>query len=373
MEMQYLRWGILGCGKISHDFVLAMRMCEHANVVRAVATADSLERAREFLESLRGEGERFDEATVAYGSYEELLNDVNIDAVYIGILNKAHCEWVVNAIEHGKHVLCEKPMTACAAEVQLIIEKARQHGVFVMEAFWSRFFPIWAEIRKAINGGEMGQLRMICANFGTTELSDNRMRTDIAECPFIDIGVYLVMFAMFCVNDIPPSSINVTCAREAPTGCDSSGNITLEFNGGVQKAYLMYSVEANTPISAFVSFENGTILEIPEWFNCPTRMRRMITTGVGASAENRTTKEWFEFPLYDVEKGDKPERYNFNNGSGLRYETDHVYECIKNGHKESPVMSLQSSYRIAQVCEQIRKMMGVEFPVDKKGQQIGPL
>jgi len=298
----------------------------------------------------------------SYGSYDELLRDDDIDVIYIGLQNQGHCEWVCKAAEHHKHILCEKPMAVTAAEVQCMMQKASESGVFLMEACWSRFFPAWRALRKAIESKEFGEVRAINANFGVKHLAENRFRPDIGASPLNDIGIYTIMFAMFCCNDQSPTSINVVGSVDEKTGCDKSANITLEFNGGAQKAYLVYTSEASTPNSAYVSFENG-IYEFPEWFFCPSRVVKII----GEPRAGKAQAEVLHFPF-----GDKPGDFEFSNASGFRYEMDHVYECLKLGRQESPIMPLQTSLKLQEIMHELRRQLGVVYAQDMRDWTITP-
>ena len=150
---QELRWGIIGCGRISHDFAQAMHKCRNPNRVVAVA-ASSMDRALDFRKDLGLDA-------IAYGSYEELLADPQIDAVYIGVLNNTHSKWTLAALEAGKHVLCEKPMAGTVHEIKAMAEKAREKKKFLMEAFWSRFFPVYGELKKLIDSEKLGDRKSV--------------------------------------------------------------------------------------------------------------------------------------------------------------------------------------------------------------------
>ncbi|KAI1703056.1 oxidoreductase family, NAD-binding rossmann fold domain-containing protein [Ditylenchus destructor] len=345
-----LRWGILSAGKISHDFARAMRKCENPNVIRAVS-ATSFDRAQELVKHLGLENVQ------VYGSYDDMLNDPDVDVVYIGVQNQAHCEWVCKAAEKGKHILCEKPIAVNAGELQSMVKKAKENNVFLMEATWSRFFPVYRKLREALDKKEFGELKVITAHFGNSTLADNRHMPERGATPLNDIGIYTLQFALFCCDDQMPTSIKVHGSVDKEDGRDKGGNITLEFNNGMQKAYLVFSSEAWLTNSACVSFENG-LYEIPDWFWCPTRMIKIS----GKPSAGKKQSEEFNFPLKD-----NPEDFNFDNGSGMHYEADHVYECIKAGRLESQVMPLQTSLRLQEVLQELRNQMGVSYRQDENG------
>lgn len=343
-----LRWGILGCGLISHDFVRAMRMCEKPNKVVAVATADSQQRAQEFAKKLQLDDIK------AYGNYDELLKDQDVDIVYIGVLNEAHCEWVCKAAAAKKHILCEKPFAGTVEEVHRMMEAQKKNDVFIMEAFWTRCFPAYRILRDVIQSKEFGAVKAIVASYGTATLPDNRTDLSLSECPLNDIGSYLVCFALLCANDQRPTKMHIQGAKN-DQGSDKSGNITLEFENGQIKAYLIYTIETNTTNNACVSFEKG-ICEFPEFFNAPQRIMKIK----GKLKPSHDGAELFEFPF-----NDNLDDYNFTSSSGLRYEADHCFDMLSQGRRQSDLMSLEATLRVVEVVVELRKQMGVTFPADK--------
>jgi len=343
---------------ISHDFVMALRNCKYPNVIRGIATANSLERAEEFSRSLadylpntRGSEKGF----TCYGCYDDLLRDENIDCVYIGVLNSAHCDWVCKSLQAGKHVLCEKPLCATVEEAQRMVECARSNRRFLMEGWWSRCFPAYKALCDTVEGGQLGQVRLITASFGSSQLPDNRTNTEIAECPLNDIGTYLIQFALFCMKDKRPSKSKICVHKSPDERVDIAGTVCLEWDGGHTRADLLYSAEVDTTRYACISFDKG-VCEFPEFFNCPTRFTKIPSMPKGGLPP-RETQHW---PLNDTAE------YNFENTSGFRYEADHVYECIQQGRLESPLVPWQTSLLLTELTVDLRRQAGVYFPVDKQ-------
>lgn len=153
-----LRWGIAGAGSVSHDFASVMETlsCDEHQIV-AVGARD-LSRAEEFTQ-------RFNIST-AYGSYLELARDPNVEVVYIGVLNHKHLEVSLLMLEHGKHVLCEKPLCMNEKQVRRLINCAKQKNLFLMEGIWSRFFPSYKYIREQIENGKLGEIERIDLEYG---------------------------------------------------------------------------------------------------------------------------------------------------------------------------------------------------------------
>ncbi|CAD5221617.1 unnamed protein product [Bursaphelenchus okinawaensis] len=340
-----LRWGLIGCGKISHDFGKALDKAEHPHEIVACA-ASSLDRAQKFVK------EHFPNAK-AYGSYEELFNDPLVDVVYIGTHNEAHCPWVVKAIEAGKHVVCEKPFGTCAGEVRATIEKTKGRKTFLMEAFWSRFFPSWRYIRNIVDKKEWGEPRVVQANFGYPH-EDELRSLERAEGPLTMYGLYVVMMAHY-VYKRKPEKVSVIGATDKKFGCDEWATIALEY-GDDKRAVLYYDSRTWLPQNAFVSFDKGHI-QIPQYFWCPEKIVRWEGKTWYDNEEHRRE---IEFPLNDNRF------FNYNHSSGLRYEADHAYEQIQKGHTESEFHPLSDTLEIVETLDEIRRQLGVHYPHDDK-------
>lgn len=153
-----LKWGIASAGLISYDFANALTTCsKDEHVVVSVAARD-LKRAQKFAK-------RF-EIPMAYGNYIELASDANVDAVYVGVLNPQHFEVSMLMLEHGKHVLCEKPLCMNEKQSRRLIEYAKQKNLFLMEAIWSRCFPAYEYVRQRIQEGALGDIVSVDAELG---------------------------------------------------------------------------------------------------------------------------------------------------------------------------------------------------------------
>lgn len=336
-----LRWGILGCGKISHDFARALGAAEHKHKVVATA-ASSEEKSECFAKKLELEG------ATTYGDYQELLNDRNVDAVYIGLINNKHCEWTVKALEAGKHVLCEKPFTCNVKEMEKVFEAAKKSKKMCMEAVWTRFFPAWKKVKEIVKSGELGKPVGFNANFGM-QLAENRFHLDKGQTPLIDIGIYCISCAMFCFNDEKPEDI-AWSGKINKDGVDEWANLTLKYADG-KHACLYYNGTIQASTNATLVLEEGRV-EFPLFFWCPEE--------INVFGSDRYSKpKNFNWAF----KGDKSE-YNLPQTEGLKFEADHFYEMVQKGAGESDVMPLNSSLALAEVVEAIRTKMGVTYAQD---------
>lgn len=192
-----LRFGILGCAGIAiKDVMPAIQKSEYG-VLAAIASRN--------LEKSKSVAEQFG-ITTAYGSYEELIEDTTIEAVYIPLPNHLHKEWAIRAMEAGKHVLCEKPLALTSEEAAEMAAVAKQHGVVLAEAFMYRHHPRWHRIREIIASGELGELRLIRGAFtynNAEDLDNIRLQPEWGGGSLYDVGCYPISAARFILGQEP--------------------------------------------------------------------------------------------------------------------------------------------------------------------------
>ena len=223
MKSNRLRWGVLGTARIADALVEAIRQTDNSDLV-AVASR-SLEQVQAWANE-RG-------VPMAFGSYAELLESDAIDAIYIPLPNAMHREWTISAAQHGKHILCEKPLAVSAHEVEEMIGAAEANGVQLMEAFMYRFHPQTALLKQLVTDGTIGEVKSIRANFGfyLDRPEDVRWSKELGGGAVLDVGSYCVNITRLLAGAEP---IAVTArAVLAPTGIDESLSGTLEFAGGM--------------------------------------------------------------------------------------------------------------------------------------------
>lgn len=162
-----LKWGIASAGKISHDFVNAVgTLSDNDHHVVAVAARD-LNRAKAFAE--------LHDIEKYYGTYEELANDLDVEVVYIGVLNPQHLPVAMLMLKHGKHVLCEKPLCMNEKEVKELVTFAGQNKLFLMEAIKSRFYPSYQHLRDQIDNDKLGEIQEVHVTMGSLIAQIERM------------------------------------------------------------------------------------------------------------------------------------------------------------------------------------------------------
>jgi len=193
-----MRWGILGPGRISRSFLtgLAGSATEHAVAVGSRALDRAETTARLF------------EVPRAYGSYEQLLADPEVEAVYVGTPNSVHARWAIAAARAGKHVLCEKPLGVSRAEAETMFAAAREHGVWMMEAFMYRFHPRTLRLAEIVAAGEIGTPVLVRASFGfaVSDPANVRLSAELAGGALMDVGCYPVNAARMLAGPVRAAS-----------------------------------------------------------------------------------------------------------------------------------------------------------------------
>ncbi|XP_077375881.1 trans-1,2-dihydrobenzene-1,2-diol dehydrogenase-like isoform X2 [Festucalex cinctus] len=329
------RWGICGAGKISHDFTVALKTLPPEDHKIVAVAARNLERAQEFgkKHSIRA----------SYGSYEELAQDPNIDVVYVGVIHPFHLKSCLLFMDAKKNVLCEKPLAMNAREVKEILDSARRNNVFLMEAVWSRFFPASVEIRRLLSHGELGEVKMVRAEFGQPLMHLPRsMDKEQGAGTMLDLGIYPLQFSIMAYGGEKPESIKASgvCTE---TGVDETVVVMLKFSKG-RMAVITCSSGLQLSNDAVIVGTNGNI-RIPAHMWCPTSV---VVNGKESK--------------YPVPDPSLP--LNFLNSTGMRYEAEAVRQCLLKGLKESPVMSHADSLLLAEVEDEVRRQMGVVYSQD---------
>jgi predicted dehydrogenase len=223
--MKKIRWGILSTAKIGREKVIpAIQKSENCEVV-AIASRN-IELAKATAAKLN--------IVRAYGSYEELLEDKAIDAVYIPLPNHLHVPWAKKALAANKHVLCEKPIALTVTEANELLEAAKQRPhLKIMEAFMYRFHPQWAQVKKLITDGAIGQLKNIHSAFYyyNTDANNVRNKKEIGGGGLLDIGCYCISQSRFIFNE-EPTSVHGSLFYDPELQIDSLTSGILNFSSG---------------------------------------------------------------------------------------------------------------------------------------------
>ena len=244
-----LRWGFLGTARISHALIPSLRASKR-NQLAAIASR-SLEKAQEYSREWK--------VPTAYGSYDALLADPDIDVIYIPLLNHLHTEWVVKAAAAGKHVLCEKPLALSTAEVDSIIQAGRTYQVHIAEAFMYRHHPQTIKVKELIDNGRIGELRYIQGSFSfpLNRPDDHGWNPAQGGGSLWDVGCYPVSYTLMAADLVPVEVMGWQKKSESGVDADFIGQ--LRFANG-----LLAQIHSSFELPYFTSMElrgsRGTLL-----------------------------------------------------------------------------------------------------------------
>lgn len=225
--MSIIRWGVLGCAGIAKRAVIPGIQQSETGEVKAIASR-GIEKATKTAAEMNIE--------TAYGSYEELLADPEIDAVYIPLPNHLHKEWTIRAAETGKHVLCEKPAALNAEETAEMNEACRQAGVLFAEAFMYRYHPRYEMMKQVIQSGEIGEVRSLHGTFTFNNAKDTgnvRYRKNWGGGSLYDVGVYPISAARLLLGEEPAAATVQALFSPDHDDVDMMASGVLEFSNGV--------------------------------------------------------------------------------------------------------------------------------------------
>jgi predicted dehydrogenase len=323
---QPTRWGILGTGWIAYLFATDLALLPEARLVAVGSRTQA--RADEF--SLEFGGAR------GYPTYAELVADPEVDAVYVASPHPSHHEDVLLAVEAGKAVLCEKPFTLNAAQARELVDAARAHGTFLMEAMWTRFLPHMVRVRELLAAGAVGEVRSVYADHGQWFERNREHRLFAPELgggALLDLGVYPISFASMVLGT--PSQVTAV-SDPAFTGVDGQTSILLQHNGGAH-AVLTCTLEAASPVTATIVGTDARI-EIDRTWYAPTTFRLVTRDGV--------VTEYAE-PCVP---------------RGMQHEAAEVTRCLRAGLRESPLMPLDETVAIMATMDEVRAQIGLTYP-----------
>ncbi len=322
-----IRWGIVGAGKIAHSFAKDLALVAD-NRLCAVGSR-SLNKAAEFAETYGAEH--------AFGSYEELFKSDVVDVVYIATPHTAHADLSIRAMNHKKHVLCEKPMGINSAEVELMFAKAKENKVFLMEALWTRFNPTIKKVKQLIDDGEIGTVAYLKADFAFYGLdryeSGRVLNPNLAGGSLLDIGIYPIFLSYLLLG--MPKKITAK-AQFHKTGVESQTAMIFEYENA--QSLLFSGLASNSEIKAEIAGSLGTLFINPRWH---------------------------EASSYVLEKDGNAKLVTIDKkGKGYTYEIEEVASCITNGALESKLWSHQNTTDLCSLLDSVREIAGIKFPFE---------
>lgn len=328
------RWGILGCGFISSQFASCLLPLENAEIVAVASQTPG--RAEAFAK-------KFGNPTV-YTSYQQLVEDDSIDIIYIGTPHSFHFDHASLALNNNKHVLCEKPISLNAKLAGKMFDLAKQKHLFLMEALWTRFLPAIVKLKEVVQGGKIGEVHTVQADFSIIRPFNPKHRLynpELGGGALLDLGIYPLTFAQLIFDDFPQSV--QTRAVLGRTGVDETSSYLLEFEGG-KTAVLSASVRSASPHQGIIIGSKGYIT-VPDFYH-PREFTIHYIDDPGQSWDDRQQRR-FEAP-YDV--------------YGYGPEAMEVMRCLNEGMIESPLMPWSLSLKMMDLMDSIRSQWGMTYP-----------
>ena len=322
--MKTIKWGILGPGRIAEKLAEAIQQSENGELY-AIGSR-SAEKSADFAK-------RFG-ASQSYSSYEELCKDDKLDIIYIATPHSFHCEHSKLAMKYGRNVLCEKPFALDAKEAQEMIDCAKENGVFLMEAMWSRLLPGMTKVKELLASHAIGQIKSMSGNFcfkSSPEAKPRLFDPKLGGGALLDVGIYPLTLA--CSFFGFPVNFNAK-ADLTEQGVDATSHYSLEFANGA-KAELMSSVVQESEGEFVIIGSQGEIIIHPKSWKL----------------QSITLKNYDGEKTFDT-------AYE---GSDYLLQVEEVQNCLNAGKVESEVNTFAWTYQMMELMDSLRAKMGVKY------------
>lgn len=330
-----IRWGILSTGRIAHKFADTAIHFGREITIGAVASR-SLAPAEAFAAQYG--------IPKAYGSYEEMAEDPDIDIVYIGTPHHLHEAHMRLCLTQGKHVLCEKPFTVNAREARRVCDLAREKGLLVLEAFWTKFIPIYRRVERLLSEGAIGDVCLVKTQFGYPA-DPSRWRMDAARAggALLDIGVYNIGFISMILG-YHPAEIK-TIAQISDSGVDMCSSVILRYeNGAVAECTTAFN--CRIPDTATIYGTKGRI-HIPHYKN-PRRVEIFMNDGSVSVIEEALGYPGIETMDYAGFEGPMLE----------------AVACLAAGRTESGILTPAQTIATLEIMDAVRELWGMRYPFE---------
>ena len=322
-----MKWGIIGTGVIARKFAGTIARMQPEGESLIAVSSRTLESAEAFQKEYN--------ALRAYGTYEAMMADPDVDAVYIATPNTLHFENARMSLLAGKNVLCEKPFTINAKQSRALYALAREKNLFIMEAFWIRFLPALQKLQQVIASGEIGEIRHMRSDYGfiPRETHSVRKRTaTLGAGALLDIGIYNLGFAHM-VMDAAPVHIESTVRRNE-YGTDDFSAVLLEYPGG-RSAAVATAIGMDMPRQAAIFSSEGEIT-LPDF----------------------QMADHFHVRRYDGKEYDADMPFDIN---GFEYQIREVNRCVHQGMNTSDILREQDSMAVMETMDALRASWGIKF------------
>lgn len=323
-----MKIGIIGAGWIAAKMAETLAGKPEGCEVYAIASR-SLEKAQQFAQQWG--------IAVAYGSYEELVKDANVDLIYVATPHSHHYAHTKLALEHGKPCLVEKAFMANVRETKEILDLAHEKGIFITEAIWTRYQPARAMVQRLIDEGAIGRPRQLSASLSyPMELKERIVRPDLCGGALLDLGVYSINFARMFFSE-GWKVVGSHCVKN-DTGIDLLDSITVEYDNG-----MLAHLEAS---ACNASCNHGIIGGDKGWIEVD-------------NVNNPGLISLYNAERHLVSTVAVPERV-----TGYEYQVFACKEALEKGLLESPYMPHEETIRVMEIMDDLRKEWGIRYPMD---------
>ena len=325
-----LQWGIIGAGNIAHKLAEAVNYDPDSTLVAAASKTPG--KAKAFAEKYRID---------AHTHYEELLQRADIDVIYVATTHNFHFENTLSALEAGKHVLVEKPFTVNAKQAKILIDTARDKGLFLMEAIWVRFLPSYQHLKNLLKSGIIGKLRYITATFtgiAPPHYAPRLIDPALAGGVTLDMGIYPITFTNFLLDALPQHITSLQTPN--PSGVDEIA---------------VYQFK----------YPNECLASIGSSFNLRTKQEAMIY-GTEGYIEFPNFQEGQSFTVYQ-HNGNMDDLFCEtitieNHENGFIYQVAETVACIRAGKLQSDTITLNETLETMQLMDNMRADWGLKYP-----------
>ncbi|MBI9043392.1 MAG: Gfo/Idh/MocA family oxidoreductase [Anaerolineaceae bacterium] len=321
-------WGILATGNICNQMAQALTDAEEANILAAASRT-------------QGKADVFTKRwniPRSYGSYEVLVNDPDVEIIYIGSPHGLHYDHIKLCLNHGKHVLCEKAFTINAKQAEECIALAKEKSLFLMEGMWTRFFPLMVRLRELLKEDVLGKISLVQADFCIQRPFDPEHRLfkmELGGGALLDLGIYVLSFASMVLGQ---SDQIIGDAVFGPAGSDELDTITTIYPDGVRGQFSC-AIQIHRPHEAFIVGEKGYI-KVHEGFYKPDKMTLHL---------NGQAAEIIKLPA---------------RSNGLIHEVEEVHNCLDQGRIESEIMPLHETVELMSTMDDLRNQWGLKYPME---------
>lgn len=323
-----IKWGIIGLGKIAHTFAKDLSLVKEAELIAVASRSTS--KSKKF-------GKTYN-VKHTYGSYLDLFKCDEVNVIYIATPHTFHAHLAIEAMNYGKHVLCEKPMGVNTSEVIAMLQTAKKNQVFFMEGLWSRFNPTIQKVIQVVSDGKIGDLGYLNADFSFYALNREEegrlLNPSLAGGSLLDIGIYPIFLSYLLLG--MPNKIKAS-ANFYKTGIEVQTSMLFEYDKA--HAVLYSGLVSNSEMRAEISGSNGSIFIDPKWHQAQG---------------------------YSVLKNGKTIHCDLPTlGNGYTYEIEEVHNCLQQGKLQSDLWSHQNSLDLITLLDNIRKEAKIVFPFEQ--------